>query len=101
MLVIPPALATIVTVPGPTPVASPLPSMVAVPEKLQAQENVTPLTALPLASTAEAVNCCVPFTAMEAVRGEMVMDAIGCDTVSVEAALVITVLEAPVADAVI
>jgi hypothetical protein len=77
-----------VTVPGATPVTSPLPSMVAVPEKLQAQLNVNPGIALPLASTAAAVNGWVAFTAIVAVRGEMVMVAMGCVTVSVAAALV-------------
>ena len=87
-LVTPEALAKMLTVPGATPVVSPLPSMVAVPEKLQAQVNVTPATALPLASTAAAVNCFVPFTAIVAVGGEMVMDAMDCVTGSVAGALV-------------
>lgn len=77
VLFTPEALATMVTVPGETPVASPLPSMVAIPEKLIAQVNVTPLTVLPLASNAVAANCWVPFTAIVAVPGAMVMDAIG------------------------
>ena len=54
-LITPEALATMVTVPGATPVATPLLSMVAIPEKLQAQANVTPGMALPLASRAAAV----------------------------------------------
>jgi hypothetical protein len=100
-LVTPEALAKMLTGPGATPVASPLLSMVAVPEKLQAHANVTPVTALPLASTAAAVNCCVPFTAIVAVRGEMVMDAMGWVTVSVAGALVTMVFVAPAAEAVI
>ena len=88
VLITPEALATMVTVPGATPVASPLLSMVAVPEKLQAQANVTPGMALPLASMAVAVNSWVAFTAIVAVRGETVMDAMGCATVSVAGALV-------------
>ncbi len=87
-LVTPEAVAKIVTVPGATPVATPLLSMVAVPEKLQAQVNITPGMALPLASTAAAVNCWVAFTAIVAVGGEMVMEAMGCVTVSVAGALV-------------
>ena len=87
-LVTPEALARMVTVPGATPVTSPLLSMVAVPEKLQAQVKITPVTGLPLASTAAAVNCRVAFTAIVAVDGEMVMDAMGCVTVSVAGALV-------------
>ena len=75
--------------------------MVAIPEKLQAQAKVTPVTALPLASTAAAVNCWVAFTAIVAVGGEMVMDAMGCVTVSVAGALVTRALDAPAAEAVI
>jgi hypothetical protein len=87
-LVTPEALAKMVTAPGATPAASPLLSMVAVPEKLQAQLKITPGIAMPLASTAAAVNCWVAFTAIVAVCGEMVMDAMGCATVSVAGALV-------------
>lgn len=76
------------TVPGATPLASPLGSMVAITEELQAQLKVTPVTALPLASTAAAVNCWVAFTAIVAVGGAMVMEAMGCVTVSVAGALV-------------
>ena len=89
------------TGPGLTPVTSPLLSMVAITEELQAQLKVTPVTALPLASTAAAVNCWVAFTAIVAVCGEMVMDAMGCATVSVAGALVTTALDAPAAEAVI
>ena len=76
------------TGPGLTPVTSPLLSTVAITEELQAQLKVTPVTALPLASTAAAVNCWVAFTAIVAVCGEMVMEAMGCVTVSVAGALV-------------
>ena len=76
-LVTPEALAEMKTVPGAWPVASPLPSIVAITEELLAQVKVTPVTALPLASTAAAVNCWVALTAIVAVGGEMVMDAMG------------------------
>ena len=51
-----PELATIVTVPGATPFANPLLSMVAVPEKLQNQVKVAFVTGLPCPSSAVAVN---------------------------------------------
>ena len=76
-LTTPEALATMVTVPGATPVATPLPSIVAVPEKLHAHENTTPGMTFPVASKAVAVNCCVPFTAIVADRGSTVIDATG------------------------
>ena len=100
-LVTPEALAKMLTAPGATPVTSPLLSMVAITEELQAQAKMTPGMALPLASTAAAVNCFVPFTAIVAVGGEMVMDAMGCVTVSVAGALVTRALVAPGAEAVI
>jgi hypothetical protein len=93
-LVNPEALATMVTVPGETPVATPLLSIVAVPEKLHAHENTTPEMVLPLTSKAVAVNGCVAFTAMLVVRGETMIDAIGWVTVSVEGALVTPLVEA-------
>ena len=75
--------------------------MVAITEEVQAQAKTTPAMALPLASRAAAVNCCVPLTAIVAGDGEMVMDAMGCVTVSVDGALVTTVFVAPGAEAVI
>jgi hypothetical protein len=100
-LVTPEALAKMKTAPGLTPVTSPLLSMVAITEEVQAQAKTTPGMALPLASKAAAVNCCVPFTAIVAAGGEMVMDAMGCVTVSVAGALVTMVFVAPEAEAVI
>ena len=93
-LATPEALATMVTVPGASPVASPLPSMVAVPEKLQDQLKMAPVMALPLASSAVAANCWVAFTATEADIGEMETDTMGCETVSVAAVLVTLPVEA-------
>jgi hypothetical protein len=75
--------------------------MVAITEEVQAQAKTTPAIALPLASKAAAVNCCVPPTAMVAGDGETVMDAIDCVTVRVDAALVTVVFVAPGAEAVI
>lgn len=75
--------------------------MVAITEELQAQAKTTPAMALPLASNAAAVNCCVPPTAIVAGDGETVMDAMDCVTVSVDAALVTIVFVAPGVEAVI
>ena len=93
-LVTPAALATMVTVPGATPVTSPPALMVATPAKLEAQLNVTPEMAFPLASTAVAENCCVAPTAMVAVRGETLMAARRGTTVRVAGALVTLAAEA-------
>ena len=83
-----PALAMMVTVPGATPVASPLASMVAVPEKLQNQAKVTFGTGFPLASIATAENCCVLPTATVVDIGEITTLAIRVVTVKVTALLV-------------
>jgi hypothetical protein len=51
-----PALAMIVTVPGDTPVATPLLSIVATPAKLQNHEMLIPVTGFPAESKAVAEN---------------------------------------------
>jgi hypothetical protein len=84
-----PALATIVTVPGDIPVARPLVSIVATPEKLQNQEIVTPVTGLPLESKAVAVIWRVALTATDVDIGEILILATLDVTVSVAALLVI------------
>lgn len=79
----PPAVAMMVTVPCATPVAKPLLLMVATEALLQNQAMLAPGTGLPLPSCAVAVNCCVPFTAMVADRGETTTLATAGVTVSV------------------
>lgn len=79
----PPAVAMMVTVPCATPVAKPLLLMVATEALLQNQAMLAPGTGLPLLSCAVAVNCCVPFTAMVADRGETTTLATAGVTVSV------------------
>jgi hypothetical protein len=93
-LVIPLALAVIITVPGASPVASPFASMLATPPKLLCQVNCAWLTELPLASVAEAVNCCVWPTLMVALSGVSLTVAIAGFTVSVAAVLVMPASEA-------
>jgi hypothetical protein len=87
-LVTDPALATMVTVPGETPVTRPLLSMVATPAKLLNHEMAIPGTGLPEESKAVAVNCCVLFTATELDIGEIVTVATFVVTVNVTALLV-------------
>jgi hypothetical protein len=65
-----------------------LASIVATPAKLFAQVKVTPPIMFPLASKAVALNCCVPFTAIVAVRGEMFTVTMVGVTVSVAGGLV-------------
>lgn len=93
-LVIPLALAVINTVPGASPVATPFASMLATPPKLLCHVNCAWLTDLPLASVADAVNCCVWPTFMVALRGVSETLAIAGFTVSVAAVLVTPASEA-------
>jgi hypothetical protein len=95
-LVTPPALAVMSAVPEVTPVTNPVVLMLATFEALFCQVNVV-VTVTPEMSTAVAVNCCCPPTAMEAVVGEMLIEAITGVTVSVDGVLTILELVAEVA----
>ena len=84
-----PTLATMVTVPGETPVTNPVLSIVAIGAKLQNQAIGAVVIGLPEESTAVAVNCFVPPTATLVDIGEIVTVATRCVTVSVAVLLVI------------
>jgi hypothetical protein len=72
VLVVPPAVAAILVVPAATPVASPVPLIVAVAVLLLDHVKLALFTALPLESFAVAVNCAVPATVTEDEVGETV-----------------------------
>jgi hypothetical protein len=80
--VLPPALAEIVTLPGATPVTTPVADTVATDVLLDDQVNWTPGMALPLALRAVAVSVEVQATFTDANDGEIVTLAIGNWTVT-------------------
>jgi hypothetical protein len=78
----PSLLAVIVVVPAASAVTKPFAETDATDVLLDAQPNVRPLSADPLASRAVAVNCCEPPTATCVTDGLTTTDATGADTVS-------------------
>ncbi|HVA55092.1 MAG TPA: hypothetical protein VNI53_04725 [Gammaproteobacteria bacterium] len=76
VLVTPEAVAVMVALPADMPVATPLLLIVATEVLLEAQAKLTPLIVLPEESMAVAVNCWVAPTAMLALVGAIVIEAI-------------------------
>ena len=95
----PAVVAVIVTEPGARPVASPVPSTVAITGSDELHANVWPATVRPLPSSATALNCCGrPTAASAALAGLNTTDRTTCATEQValpEIPFVVAVIVAP------
>src|SRR5437879_651918 len=95
----PAVVAVIVTEPGARPVATPVPSTVAITGSDELHANVWPATVRPLPSSATALNCCSrPTAASAALAGLNTTDRTTCATEQValpEIPLVVAVIVAP------
>src|SRR5437879_8104749 len=93
-LVTPPTLAVTSTVPTETPVAVPLLSMVATPEKLIDQLSTALAMLLPFTSVAVATKCCCWPTLIVALIGAIDTEATSGNTVRLTGGLVILLVVA-------